>query len=650
MWLLRPSLLLYLFCFLAPIFPVHVLAQSPQEAPFDVEFPAYFMKGISEDLEITWRSTDSLPPVHPVTIRVNGDPFSVRFKNRKAVLPVTVKAAGTLKIQSGHFHFTQSVRPIPLWMSVLPPLVAILMALFFREVFSALFIGLLIGTVATWYYQDVGVLVALFKGLLTIVDTYLLESLNNSGHLSIILFSMLIGGMVSIITKNGGMNGIVDVLSRYAHSPRSGQFVTWLLGITIFFDDYANTLVVGNTMRPVTDRMRISREKLSYIVDSTAAPVAAIAFVTTWIGAELSYIQDGIVNIGLKESPYEVFISSLSYSFYPVFTLLFILLLIYHKRDFGPMLKAEYRARKGVKKPLETLAVRPSENEFNGLEVDETVPRRWYNAALPVLVVVFGTLLGLVSTGLESSQWDTSYSVATNISNIIGNSDSYRALLWSSLAGTIVVVILSTAQRILSLKQCMDSLINGFRTMLPAIVILMLAWSIALLTEHLHTADFISQVLIAIDVAPYLIPAITFVLAALVAFSTGSSWGTMAILYPLILPSSWLLCQQWGLGYEESMRIFHNVVSTVLAGSVLGDHCSPISDTTILSSLASSCNHIEHVRTQLPYALTVGAVSVVIGTIPAALGISSWLLFPVGILIMYGVVVLIGKPVPDRIK
>ncbi len=196
---------------------------------------------------------------------------------------------------------------------------------------------------------------------------------------------MMIGAMVALISKNGGTKGIVNILSKYADSPRSGQFVTWLMGMVIFFDDYANTLVVGNTMRPVTDRLKISREKLSYIVDSTAAPITAIAFVTTWIGAELSYIQDGINTIGLEETAYDIFLHSLKFSFYPILALLFILILIYKKREFGPMLKAERQAREsGISKIHPEI----SEDIDNVAEEKE----RWYNAVIPVIVIVAGTI------------------------------------------------------------------------------------------------------------------------------------------------------------------------------------------------------------------------------------------------------------------
>lgn len=340
-----------------------------------------------------------------------------------------------------------------------------------------------------------------------------------------IQFECLIGGMVNIITKNGGMKGVVAILSRYANSPRSGQLVTWILGVAIFFDDYANTLVVGNTMRPITDKLRVSREKLAYIVDSTAAPVAAIAFVTTWIGAELSYIQDGINTIGLDESAYNIFINSLAYSFYPIFTLAFILMLVYKKVDFGPMLTAERKARK------EGIQIDEKDgfsNKLNDLDVDENIKARWYNAAIPVLVIIIGTFAGLLYTGWDSEVWNSDeFGFSKKLSTIIGNADSYKALLWSSISGVLVAFTLSIGQRILSLKESIDSLINGFRTMLTAVIILVLAWSLAMVTEHLHTADFISQSMLALSISPYLIPTITFILASLIAFSTGSSWGTM---------------------------------------------------------------------------------------------------------------------------
>lgn len=600
--------------------------------PIDAAIPFIVVQHIpfNIDLEIA-----GLPPGDTVLmIRVGDEAKEVQLKDGKGSISHTLHKKSKLTIQYEADSVQKPVSPIPLWMSILPPLIAILFALLFREVFSALFAGLLVGTTILHIYSGSNIILAIFQGIFTIADTYLLEAMLDRGHLSIIIFSMLIGAMVNLITRNGGMKGVVNLLSKYANTPRSGQFFTWLMGILIFFDDYANTLVVGNTMRPVTDRLKISREKLAYLVDSTAAPIASIAFVTTWIGAELSYIQDGINMIGLEENAYMIFFNSLAYSFYPVFTLIFILFIIYRGVDYGPMLTAERKAR--IAEKIEEDEDNSFSNDINNLEVDENIRARWYNAFIPVLVIILGTLAGLMTTGWDAAVWENeNIAFGRKISETIGNADSYTALLWSSLSGVLVALALTIGQRLLSLKKSIDSLINGFRTMLTAILILVLAWSVALITEHMHTATFISNIMLEMSLSPYLVPAITFILSALVSFSTGSSWGTMAILYPLILPASWLISQNYGMDYISSMEIFYNVVACVLTGSVLGDHCSPISDTTILSSLASSCNHIEHVRTQLPYALTVGIVAVFFGTLPAAYGISSFILFPLGLILLY---------------
>jgi len=611
---------------------------------FEVEFPEIIVKNVKSKIIFHVHEDFFKGSIGDTfLISINNLPHTLVINSRTIEIPYTFKKKENIVIKTSSFSIEYNVNPIPLWLSILPPLLAIAIALLFKEVFAALFVGLLIGTFTIHYYQGSTIFIAIFQGIFSIADTYFVQALGDSGHLAIIIFSMLIGATVNLITRNGGMRGVVNYLSKYANSPRSGQFITWLLGILIFFDDYANTLVVGNTMRPVTDRLKVSRQKLAYIVDSTAAPIAAIAFVTTWIGAELSYIQNGINNLGLDESPYSVFLSSLGYAFYPIFALLFIVIIIYQRKEFGSMYQAEKEARiHGV--DADKYAIEGFSNKLNEIEISDDIPTRWYNAVVPIMIIIFGTIAGLLYTGWDNEVWNSaSIGLSKKMSIIIGNSDSYKALLWSSLLGTLVAVFLTVSQRILSLKDSIDSLINGFRTMLTAIMILVLAWSIALVTEHLHTADFISQIMLEIQISPYLVPAVTFILSALVAFSTGSSWGTMAILYPLFIPASWLICQEFGFDYDQSLSIFYNVVSTVLSGSVLGDHCSPISDTTILSSLASSCNHIEHVRTQLPYAIVVGIVSIIFGTLPAAYGISSFILFPGGIVILFIIVYFFGK-------
>jgi Na+/H+ antiporter NhaC len=623
-------------------------------------------------------------------ITINGEEKWVTLVGGTAKIRETADEKGKLLlIESGArlpglFHLSQKngqsrfVR-IPLWLTILPPMLAILMALVFREVIVSLFVGVWSGAFVAGGMR-IDSLYYFLQSFFQVVGQYIPEALTDFGHISVIVFSLLIGAMVGLISRNGGMAGVVNKLSVFARSPRSAQAITWLLGVAIFFDDYANTLIVGNTMRSVTDRFRVSREKLAYIVDSTAAPVASVAFITTWIGAELGYIDDGISQIpGLagEMAPYSIFLNSLRYSFYPVLTLLFILMLVYQRRDYGSMYQAELRARQA--RPEEEA----SETEVPTQDMDEfaptrNAPRKWADAFFPVLMVILVTLYGLLETGMQSvyqelldagvalsdNSWGAVWSNMNvllaesnggffmKLGKLIGNADSYMALLWSSLSGVTLALIMTLARRSMKIGYAVATLIDGMKAILPAILILTLAWSLALVTEELHTADFLSG---AVQGAlnPYLLPGVVFVLAALISFSTGSSWSTMAILYPLVIPTSWALTQSAGMDETVSMEILYNVISVVLAASVLGDHCSPISDTTILSSLASGCHHIDHVRTQLPYALTVGGVSLFFAVLSTFLG-GGWLLcstlYLVGIVLLWIIVRWVGKVVPESNK
>ena len=531
------------------------------------------------------------------------------------------------------YVFGPASAPMPLWMSVLPPLFAIVMALLIKEVISSLFVGILTGTFLMAYYGGASPASALGGGLLRVVDTYVVGSLFDADHVTIIVFTLLIGGMVRVITANGGMQGVVNWLSRRAKGPRSGQLMTFLMDLCIFFDDYSNTLVVGNTMRPIADKLKVSREKLAYIVDSTSAPVVAVAFVTTWIGAELSYIQDGINIIGLDMSSYSVFFNSLAYSFYPFLTLGFVLMVILSRRDFGPMLKAERKARLAEGMTLEN--------------VETTVQfAHIIDALIPLLVLIFGTIGGLVFTGYDASVWtNPNVGFFSKLSATIGEANSYQALLWASLLSLLTAIVMTLLRGSLAFAKVMEEMIEGFKTMFNAVLILTMAWSIALVTKDMHTAEFVSQLLLEWSLSPAIVPVLTFLLAALIGFSTGTSWGTMAILYPLILPASWMLCQEQGLSVDATLPLFYNVVASVMAGAVMGDHCSPISDTTIMSSLSSRCDHMQHVSTQMPYALTVGGVAVLIGVLPTALGLPSWVAFLMGFAVLGLVVRLVGKKV-----
>lgn len=659
---------------IAPLVP-------PPPPPVEVNLPNYQLNVEKGQFIFTASGINGL-----AKININGEEKSLLFQNGTAKLDLDADAKGKLYLLERNpggiqlFHIAQRndqsyrVRKIPLWLSIFPPLVAILLALIFREVIVSLFVGVWAGAfiaggmrIESLYYFLISIL--------EVVQKYVIQALNDSGHLSVIVFSLLIGGMVAIISRNGGMAGVVMSLSKYARSPRSTQFITWLLGVAIFFDDYANTLIVGNTMRSVTDKFKISREKLAYIVDSTAAPVAAVAFITTWIGAELGYIDGGIKLLeGFDNSmtPYAIFISSLKYSFYPILTLAFILIIIYTKRDYGAMYHAEKRAR--TTGQVSRITSSNSANaELEDLSPVEGAPLKWYHAVVPVSVVILMTIFGLVDTGMTSTYSEIVNS-GTNLSSqswgaiwngmgalwsednpgffmklgkLIGNSDSYLALLWASLSGAAVAIIMTLSAKIMHLHDTINTLITGIKTMLPAVIILTMAWSLAITTQELYTAKYLTLAL-QDSLNPYLMPMIIFVLAALIAFSTGSSWSTMAILYPIAIPTTWAICQSQGMDAGISMELLLNVIATVLAASVLGDHCSPISDTTILSSLASDCNHIDHVRTQLPYALTVGGVSLVAGGLSTFLGggfLVSFLLLLVSLAILTVIVLRVGKPV-----
>jgi Na+/H+ antiporter NhaC len=623
------------------------------------------------------------------TLQVNGDDTNVDFKDGFAVFKFDTNERGRLALLKANdsayhlYHVSKleegryRIRSIPFWLSVLPPIIAIALALIFKEVVVSLFAGVWTGAfiagglrIDSFYY--------FFDSILSVIHKYLIEALADSGHLSVIIFSLMIGGMVAIISRNGGMAGVVLSLSKYAKSPRSSQFVTWLLGVAIFFDDYANTLIVGNTMRSVTDTFKVSREKLAYIVDSTAAPVAAVAFITTWIGAELGYIDSGlhlIKSFDASASAYAIFLSSLKYSFYPVLTLFFILVLVYFNRDFGPMHKAEIRARTtGQVAPVNESHVKV---ESEDLDPVKGAPLKWQHAFFPVLVVILMTIYGLVDTGMtalfnrlvvagvsiSSPDWGEVWSrielldegqssFFIKIGTLIGAADPYVALLWASFSGMALAIVMTLWSGIMKLNETITTMATGFKSLLPAIIILTLAWSLASATQELYTATYLSTALKG-AISPHIMPVIVFVLAAFISFSTGSSWSTMAILYPIAIPTSWAISHATGLDDFNSMEIMLNVIAVVLSASVLGDHCSPISDTTILSSLASGCNHIDHVKTQLPYALTVGGVSILLCWLSTWFEggwILSIFLLLAGMGILVGVVLKFGKRLPPAAK
>ncbi len=615
-----------------PVFVFLLLLSFAVNANIDITLPDVTVQNTTANVKISNHGT----ALFSDTILINGEKKYVSIApGTETHLPVKIKKGlFVVKDSKGKVLFQKEINPIPLWLSVIPPLIAIILALMFKEVFSAIFAGIFSGTfIISLYSGGISWLTALLKGFLLIPD-YLTEVLTDADHVSIIIFSMLIGGTVNVISKNGGMKAIIGKLSKYANDRKSGQLISMIMGIVIFFDDYANTLVVGNTMRPLTDKLKISREKLSYIVDSTAAPVVSIAFITTWIGAELSYIKSGLEVLNMNESPYMVFMHSLKYAFYPVFTLIFMYLLIRSGKDFGPMYHAELKAI-SKNEPVKEDKHQDSVNKHSNM---------WL-AIVPVGIIIFGTLGGLIYTGYSPAVWNSNASWWMKVSETIGNSNSFKALMWASLFSLVAAIGMSIYKKIFDLAKAVEHSLDGFKSMLQAIIILTLAWSLALLTQQLHTADFFTSVFIYLSIPLFLIPAITFVISALISFSTGSSWGTMAILYPIMLPVAWYIAGHHHAGYEYSFHIFYGVAAAIITGSVFGDHCSPISDTTILSSMASGCRHIDHVRTQMPYAVTVATVSLFAGIIPTSLNLPFWMMYIAGIVVLWAIVRFYGKKI-----
>ncbi len=566
----------------------------------------------------------------------------------QAITALVIHRRGELPLRA-IFEETQSEISAPFvpgWFSLLPPLVAIVLALVIREVLISLFAGVWLGALAVAGFNPI-------TAAWRVIDEFVVPAIGDtSGQTQIIVFSLLLGGMVGVITRNGGTRGIVGTVVHWATTSRRGKLATWGAGLAIFFDDYANTLIVGNTMRPITDRLKISREKLAYLVDATAAPVAALVPISTWVGYEIALIRDGlriaaeqsatsaaVAESLLAASPLTVFVQTIPYRFYPLLALYLVFLTSCLNRDFGPMADAEARAASGggLFRPGAMLATDVS---GEALQPPTGTKERWWNAAIPVLTVIAVVLGGLYVTGTASVGPDAS------VMAVFGAADPFATLLWGSLAGCITAFLLSVGQRILSIQETVGALLGGMRAMVIAVVILVLAWSLGSVTEVLQTAQYLSGILS--DRLPLeLFPALVFLTAAAISFATGTSWGTMAILLPLVIPLTVGLGGATTFGADGGYSILLGVISSVLAGAIFGDHCSPISDTTVLSSMATSCDHIDHVRTQLPYALAVAAVAVPLGDIGTAYGLPVWIALGLGALILFGVVRWRGREVPE---
>jgi len=576
-----------------------------------IELPQIALSGISFNIEAQ-NIPDSIKIVELVFLGGSKScVFTIQVNNGQVDDEIRIDDPRNYEVRSSlEPKNTTYLRVIPGWLSIVPPLLAILLALILRQVIVSLSIGIFSGALIYYGFNP-------FTAFLRFADTIMMGVLVDRDHMFIIVFTLLIGGVVGVISKNGGTTGLAQQITKLAKTSKSGMIASWLMGVVIFFDDYANSLIIGNMMRPITDKLKISREKLAYIVDSTAAPVASVVIISTWIGYEVGLIDEGLKIIGSDQNAYDVFISSIPFSFYPLAAIFFVFLTSFMQRDFGPMFKAEKRARTTGEVERESSETGQLIDMYENLYKGEDA--NWLNGAIPILIILFGTIAGLFYTGMYSlgSENITDYS----LQNIINHADAYSSLLWASLAASIVALLMSFSQKILSLQNSISAWEKGIKSMFAAVLILVFAWAISGITNDLKTADYVIS-LLSDSIDPRLLPTFVFLICAVIGFATGTSWGTMAIVMPIVIPLTYKVGLDFNLPPNDLQIIMYGVIRSVLAGSVFGDHCSPIADTTILSSLASKCNHIDHVRTQLPYALLVGILSMLLGYLPSAFGVS----------------------------
>lgn len=523
---------------------------------------------------------------------------------------------------------------LPSGFSLLPPMLAILFAFFFQRIGLALLAGILVGGLMVEDY-------AVVPGVSRALVDYLWSTASDPLNLYVYGFTVGLIGTVNVCVAMGGMQGVIQLMAGWARGARSTQVATALMGLAVFFDDYANSVVVGGAARPLTDAHRISREKLAYIVDSTAAPVAGLAVVSTWIGIEVKTFAEALDVIGphagVAASGYGFFFQVLPYRFYCLFALALVFIVGIMGRDFGPMLNAERRARRGSAEPS---ALDDEADGGRRVDVKTGAPPRWWNGVIPVVLVLGVTLLGsawfgagsLIQAGQEFS-WLSMSDLGDAFVAAGAEDYTFVMLFVASVVGTVSVFALALAQRILTFRECASAWFRGVLAMLPAIAILVLAMSIRGAVNDLMAAE----VMVALlgNITPLVLPLVIFLLAGIVAFATGTSFATILLLVPVAIP----LAAGLTAGHPDQALLLALVGASVLDGAIFGDHCSPISDTTVMSSVASGCDHVSHVRTQIPYAVLAMLVAALAGYLMVAWtgGGAFWLTYPIGGMIFVGI-------------
>ena len=532
--------------------------------------------------------------------------------------------------------------------TLIPPVVAIVLAFITKDVVLSLFIGVFSGTFLI-NVIDSSIPMTFVKGFTDIVKR-VVGSLADSWNAGIVLQVLCIGGVVALITKMGGTKAVAIWLSKKAKTGVSAQISTWVMGLFVFFDDYANSLIVGPIMRPITDKFKVSREKLAFIIDATAAPIAGLAVISTWVGLEISLIKQGYELIGITNvNAFSIFVETMPYRFYNLFMLFFIVCTAFMGREFAGMLKAERRARAGELHPRRGGAM-IEDVEDKTLEPKENIKLQSSNAVIPLLVLILGAFVSFYFSGLGALEGEALESAKAHpltfhtFQATFGAADASVALFQSALLATVVAIFMAVYRKILTVREAIETWGKGWKTMITTIIILLLAWSLSSVIKELGTSRYLVD-LLSQSTPKIVLPAAIFMLGSFISFSTGTSYGTMGILMPLAIPLASAVGMHSGLDGDALHAYMIVNISAVLTGAIFGDHCSPISDTTILSSMGAWCNHIDHVQTQMPYALAVCAISIFAGYFPVALGLSIWIVLPLGLLVTALVVRFVGQRV-----
>ena len=527
----------------------------------------------------------------------------------------------------------QNAAKFGIW-TLIPPLVAISLAFITKNVIVSLVIGIMSGGFILNISGN-NPFMALFYSFLDLIQRAV-NSLADPWNAGIILQVLAIGGVINLVGKMGGAKAIAEALSKRAKSAKSAQIITWVAGLLVFFDDYANSLIIGPMMRPVTDKMKISRERLAFIIDATAAPVAGIAIISTWIGLEVGLIGSAFDSIGVETNAFGVFLNTIPFRFYNILILGFIVITALLLKDFGPMRKAEIECRRGGLNLSSNEDVNKELSKHDELEPLPGVKLSVWNAIIPIGALILGALFAFYYSGYTAIMGGEDSAVIQLMQNspasfdaikeAFSNADASVALFQSAFFAGLVAIIMGVAKKIFTLSEALDIWVDGMKTLIITGVILICAWSLSSVIKELGTAKYLIQLLSG-SLPPFILPSLIFVLGAIISFATGTSYGTMGILMPLAIP----------LAYSINPDMSYVIVATsaVLTGAIFGDHCSPISDTTILSSMGAGCNHIDHVRTQMPYAIFVAVITIVFGYIPAGFGLPVYVVLPIAFAVSY---------------